>query len=183
MSVIVPVDRAGWLTAVLELEAAGEPATVAALAEKLHQPRAHTKRMMAKLRDAGVLAGARGGARVSARGRWYMGRPVLIYAAAAFDQAAGAALDIAAGVGPPAAPLVPAAATLAAAAAGDPWAMEVLITFATRADVVVVVDRDPLTEMRPDVVAAQRADVTTLVAPEAAAIVILETLCSGGRRP
>lgn len=191
MSYVDPVDRLGWLTAILALEDAGHPVTFVTVARHLRARRPHVRRQMAKLRDDGVVAGVER-IRLSAVGRWYMGRPVLIYVAAPFDTLTPAACArdqiIAAGqlalsVGPPAGALMPSVETLAAAAGGSVAALAVCSAVAVRADVVAVVGHDPLLEGRADVVAAERADVMVLLAPEHPGVVISEALRSGVRRP
>lgn len=194
MSVLDPVDRAGWLAAVLALEDAGEPVTDQTLARHLRQRRAHSRRQLGKLRRAGLVTGI-GRVRLSARGRWYLGRPVLVYLAASLEidpwTAAGAVLlrvtELAAALGSPAAPLVPTRETMARAGEGDVASMDALAAMAARADVVVAwTDPDPLIEVRADVVAAERAAVLVLVSEDSiagTAAELLRTLQADGRRP
>lgn len=194
MSILDPVDRAGWLGAMLALEEAGEPVTDATLAAHLRQRRAHARRTIGKLRRGGWVAGL-GRIHVAARGRWYLGRPVLVYLAAPLHHlpwlAAGAALaqaaELVAALGSPAAPLMPTRETLARAGEGDPASMDVLTAIAVRADVVVALaSPDPLIEGRADVVAAERADVLVTVSEDSisgTAAELLRTLTTGGRRP
>lgn len=194
MSILDPVNRAGWLAAVAALEDAGEPVTDQTLGRHLRQRRAHARRQLAKLRRADLVAGL-GRTRLTARARWLVGRPVLVYLAAQLEPdpwiAAGTTLalaaELAAAVGSPAAPLMPTREILARAGEGDAASMAVLCAHATRADVVVAwAVPDPLIEGRADVVAAERAAVLVRVSEDSiagTAAELLRTIAPTGRRP
>lgn len=176
MSALAPVGYPAWLRAAHQLEDAGEPVTARGVAQILDERMAGSRRMLARLRDKGYLASthARGAYRLAAPGRWLLGLPVLVYLATPIDaidpwDAGDAVIDATANlvacIGAPAVALAASCTAIGLAADGMvPDAFDALAAIARRADVVVVVGSDPLTEARADVVAAERADALIVLA-------------------
>jgi hypothetical protein len=170
----VPVDIASltrwqWLKTALDLEETGKRIEYIAMASLLRVSRVDAHFMLAHLCDNHLINGGR----VSGRGRWALQIPTLCYFAVSLDPmdphasaaaAVALATDITSAIGVPLVAMMPSTLVLAKAAEGDETALDALVGFSQRADVVLVIDDDPLLEQRFDVVAAQRADVMVTVA-------------------
>lgn len=173
---ITPVDptklrTTRWLTAALDLEEVGLKITGVAMAPRLRVGPKPAIRVLEFLKDNHLVNEAR----VTGRGRWHLSIPVLCYVATSLDpldphvsaaQSVAAAVDITTAIGHPMTAMMPSTVTLAKAAQGDENALDALVGFAQRADVVLVLGDDPILEERFDVIAAQRADVLVVVARE-----------------
>jgi hypothetical protein len=181
VSALSPVGYPAWLRAAHQLEDAGEVVCARGVAQILDERLAGSRRMLARLRDKGYLASSHGKGtyRLAAPGRWLLGLPVLVYLASPIDtidpwDAGDAAIDATANlvacIGPPAVALAASCTAIGLVSDGAvPDAIDALAAIARRADVVVVVGDDPLTESRADVVAAERADALIVVATGASA--------------
>lgn len=158
-----------WMEAAIDLEETGQRIDDRAFARRLKIKREHAEIMWHHLRKTRLLSESR----VGARGRWVLGIPTLCYVATSLDpmdphgSAADAiklATDLAVTVGPPLVTMMPTSIVLAKAAIGDDDALDAMVGFAQRADVVLVLGGDRLLEDRFDVVAAQQANVLTVIA-------------------
>lgn len=158
-----------WMEAALDLEETGQRLDDGSFARRLKIKREHAAMMWHHLRKTRLLSESR----VGARGRWVLQIPTLCYVATDLDpmdphgsaaDAVTLATDLAVTVGNPLVAMMPPSVVLAKAAAGDEAALDAMVGFAQRADVVLVIGGDPLIEDRFDVVAAQQANVLVVVA-------------------
>jgi hypothetical protein len=157
-----------WMEAALDLEETGQRIDDRELARRLKIKREHASMMWHHLRKTRLLSESK----VGARGRWVLQIPTLCYVVTSLDpmdphgtaaDAVTLATDLAVTVGPPLVTMMPTSVVLSKAATGDDNALDAMVGFAQRADVVLVIGGDPLLEDRFDVVAAQQANVLVVV--------------------